>query len=166
MTTALTVIQKALSKIGVRSREVDLTTDEISDAIDELNDMMYEWDADGLNLGYTTVTASTDTVTTPDWSMGCIKNNLAIRLAPDFGGEVTQALIHLADMGYETIVNRNVSLDNVDFPDTLPIGSGNTEVSVYSNIYYTTNNDDELGTGVDFLGDDIDDILLDDTEDE
>ena len=166
MTTALTVIEKALSKIGVRSREISLTSNEISDAIEDLNDMMYEWDADGINLGYTTITSSSDTVTTPDWSMGAIKSNLAIRLAPDYDKQVSNALVVSAQQGYETLINRSIELDNVDFPDTLAKGSGNTNVVSYTNRFFITNNENELTTGVDFLDDEVSDILLDDEGDE
>ncbi len=123
--TALDIIERSLSKIGVKRSGVSLTDDEISDSISELNDMMTELDASGTKLGYTIISSSSDEITTPDWTWGAMRSNLAIRLAPEFDAVITQALAVQASDGYNAILKRTVTIDRVQFPDTLPIGAGN-----------------------------------------
>ncbi len=123
--TALDIINRSLSKIGVKSAGITLTDDEISDSISELNDMMTELDASGIKLGYTIISSSTDEITTPDWTWGAIRSNLAIRLAPEYGAAISQALVTQAIDGYNTILQRTVTIERVQFPTTLPIGAGN-----------------------------------------
>lgn len=125
MTTALEVINRAFSIIGIRSSEVDLTDNEIADGIETLNDMMTEQAADGLQLGFAKVIDKTDDIEVPDWSLAAIKSNLAVRLAPEYDRPLTQAVVMFADSSFTAIKNRSIVIGAASFPDTLPVGSGN-----------------------------------------
>lgn len=125
MAKVLEVINRAFSLIGVRSSEVALTANEKSDAIETLNDMMTEQDADGLMLGYSIVESETDEVTVPDWSLNAIKANLAVLLAPEYDRQITQALADRASEAFRAIKNRAIEIGEVSFPDILPVGAGN-----------------------------------------
>ncbi len=125
MKTALDIINRAASKIGVKRAGSPLEDDEITDAISELNNMMLELDASGTKLGYTVVSDSSDEITTPDWSYGAIEGQLAIRLAPEYEVSISQELAAQASASWNTVLKRTVSIGHVQFPSTLPIGSGN-----------------------------------------
>lgn len=122
---AIDIINRAMSKIGVKRPGIPLEDDDISDAIAELNDMMTEIDASGTKLGYTIVSFQDDDITTPDWSYGAIRANLAIRLAPDYDTVVSPALAQQAAESWKIVLKRTVEIGETNFPDTLPVGQGN-----------------------------------------
>lgn len=125
MKTAIEIINRAASKIGVKRAGVPLTDDEISDFISELNNMMVEADAGGTKLGYTIVSNQGDEITTPDWSWGAIEANLGVRAAPDFDVQITQVLAQQANESWKTVLHRTVEIGPVNLPNILPVGSGN-----------------------------------------
>lgn len=125
MKTALDIINRAASKIGVKRAGVPLTDDEIDDFISELNNMMTELEAGGTVLGYTIVSKGSDEITTPDWSFGAIESNLGVRAAPDFDAQISGVLAASASSGLKAILKRTVQIGEVQFPTSLPTGSGN-----------------------------------------
>lgn len=151
--SASDIIKAALSKIGVRNSEVALTTTQINDAISELNDMLTQWDSTSLPLGYTIISNGADIVTTPDWSHGAIKSNLAARLAPEYGKEISITLGAQILADFKNLQLRIIEAPEVFFPDTLPIGSGNqiNDFRNESNFYNDDNHDDLLTANGDNL---------------
>lgn len=145
--TAIDIINRALSKLGVKRAGVELTEEEINDSIDELNDMMLEIDATGVKLGYTIVSDKTDVITAPDWAYGAIRSNLAVRMAHDFDIAITPALAQQAEASWEAVLQRVVEVGPVQFPDIMPIGSGN-EYWNYERFFKDTyRNDLRTGSG-------------------
>lgn len=147
MKTAIDIINRATSKIGVKRAGVDLTDDEINDAISELNNMMVEVDAGGTKLGYTIVSAPTDSITTPDWTYGAMESNLAVRLAPEYEIIISQALATQAHETWKIVLKRTVEIGSTVFPDTMPIGSGNEYWNYQRFFVDTYRNDLETGAG-------------------
>jgi len=147
MKTAIEIINRAASKIGVKRAGVPLTDDEINDAISELNDMMTETDAVGIALGYTIVSNPDDEITTPDWSWGAMAANLGVRFAPDFDVSPTQALAQQAHASWKIVLSRTIQLGPVNFPTTLPVGSGNQGGDSNSNRFFGDEYSDDLLTG-------------------
>lgn len=161
MVTAEDIINSALSKIGVRNREVPLTDNQISDSIDELNDMMTQWDSDGIALGYTIISDKDDTITTPDWSHAAMKSNLGGRLAPAFGQSISGTLGAQIINDFKSLQDRVTETPEIYFPDTLPVGSGNNidNFSVRSNFFVDESYDDILTGNDQLLQDDEGDQL-------
>ena len=126
MTTMLEVVEDAFEEIGVKSAEVSLTSDELQSGIRRCNDMLTEWDDIGITVGYTPVLNGDDTVDIDRNAVGAAKYNLAVRLGPSFQKPISIALATIADSTLNTLMASVTDLSNVAYPDTLPIGSGNS----------------------------------------
>jgi hypothetical protein len=127
MATAQEVIKGALQRILVQGSEADLEPDEYQDAINDLNEMMLAYDADGIRLGYTLVGNLSDKVTVPSGALMGIKANLAILLAPDYNKPVSKGLEMAAARGEDVMRKLASDLSEASYPYTLPVGSGNED---------------------------------------
>ncbi len=125
MATALEVINKALSLIGAKDAYNDADSVDIATGIESLNDLMMTLDADGIKLGYQKVSAQTDEIGVPDWALSMVKYNLAMALAPEYGKAVPASVAVIGQGALEIARSRTVEWPNPDFPNTLPVGSGN-----------------------------------------
>lgn len=101
-TTAGDIIRRALHHILVEATESTLQPDEYESGLDILNSYMAALESDGVNLGYQQVCNIADIVNVPNGAVRGIAANLAIDLAPQFGGRVTAALLRQAEMGLKT----------------------------------------------------------------
>lgn len=129
-TTAGDLIRRALHHVLVEASESTLAPDEYSDGLDALNGYMNDLQANGVRLGWTDVCNISDVVTVPDGALRAIAANLAIDLAPQYGGRVTPALIQQASEGLKTLYRLGVKIGETRKPVTLPVGSGNWYVDV------------------------------------
>ena len=143
MATAAQVIKASLQRILVQASEAELEADEYQDAIFALNNMMLDWDASGLNLGFTEVSSLADDITVPTGALRGIIANLAIEVAPDYNGQITEGLANAASEGLKTIRKIAVGIPVSKFPCTLPIGSGNSQ-SVFNDNFYPCSEDEIL----------------------
>lgn len=145
MATAAQFIKTALQLILVQGSEADLEADEFASGVEYLNDMMAEWDGAGVSLGFTVIQSIGDEVTVPPYANQAIKQNLAVRLGPEFGGLVSPLLDRNATVSYRAMVNAAVAIEPSQFPSTLSVGSGNEG--------------NNWGCGPRFYGSDEDDML-------
>ena len=132
-TTAGDVASGALKLILVEAGDSALEPDEYADALDAMNDFMAAQEAEGLRLGYSRVCNVSDIVTIPDGAIRALKANLAIELAPQFGGKVSATLIKQANEGMNTLRRIGVKIGQARMPSTLPMGAGNYCYSTFSN---------------------------------
>ena len=140
MATVGQIVEDAFNDLEVKVAEVDLTPSEMSLGIRYLNRLMVSFASSGLNLGYSKAEAETELFTSPDWAEDMVITHLAIRLAPGFGVTVTPALVGTAQEMMKVVVKRLTELPVVNYPNSLPIGSGNWQED---NTYYF--HDDTLG---------------------
>lgn len=124
MATATDVVQSALSYNLNRQSESALEDDELQDGIDVLNDMMTGLESDDCYLGYTYITDGAQQVTVAPGVLLGIKQNLAIQLAPMFGGKVSPMLSDIARLSMKTILNAGISQPKMSYPKNLPRGAG------------------------------------------
>jgi P22 tail accessory factor len=127
MATAARVIKAALQRILVQASEADLEPDEYQDAIFAMNNLMLAYDAEGIQLGYTEVADLGDPVTVPTGALRGLIANLAIEVAPDYNGTVSDALVVAAREGLQVMRIIGQSMGATRYPSTLPMGSGNAE---------------------------------------
>ena len=132
MTTGTEVIHDALQEILVQSDEQEYQPAEYQAGMRSLNDMVSEWDALGLSLGFTLLTNITDTVTVAAGLIGAVKTNLAVRLAPQFDKQVTPGLMLSAKNGMKAVRRIAMTVAPTSLPSIMPIGSGNEDE------YYST----------------------------
>ena len=127
MTTALHIIERAFSKIGVVAAETPLSASEKEDGLDTLNDMLSEWGTNGTLQGALPVAEVGDELDVPRYSEGALKSNLAVRLAPEYDRPVTQGMAFNATDSLNQLLTAEQDLSNINFPNTLPLGTANTD---------------------------------------
>lgn len=125
MATVSQVAKASLQRILVQDSEASLDPSEYQDYIFALNNFMESLAADGLDLGWTTVSNLADTVTVPDGALRGIIDNVAIEVAPDYNGFVSQSLTFNASAGMKVLEKLGTTIIATEYPTTLPIGSGN-----------------------------------------
>ena len=86
--TAGAIINSALLRLGISNPSVGNTTN----GIGVLNDLLAEWDYDGISFPYIVAASTSTIVGVPTWALSALKTNLAVRLSVQYGKEVTQAL--------------------------------------------------------------------------
>ena len=125
MATASQVIKAALQRIVVQASEAPIEPSEAQDFIFAMNNYMFDLDARGIALGYTVVGGLGDEITIPLGALRGLIANMAIEVAPDYDGQVSQALVLAASEGFKAMQRLGQIIPTSEFPGTLPIGSGN-----------------------------------------
>jgi len=129
------VVTDALEEIITLADEAPIEPTDARSAIRALNDMMNEWAARGIALGYTNVSDMGDNITVALGAISGIKAHLAIRLAPRFDAIVTADLKQKAREGMKAILALAIDTAESAFPSTLPRGSGNA--GLYEDKFYS-----------------------------
>ena len=125
--TAAVIIKDAYFEILAAGEEQSLSSSEMQTGIRYLNRMMSRWAAIGYNLGYTEVANPGDEVNIPAGAIDAVISNLAVSLSSQFPESgLNQALITKAALGMKAVRNLSVEIIPSNYPDTLPVGSGNT----------------------------------------
>ena len=127
MTTALQVANIGLKRILVQGQDAPLEADEYADFYIAMNNWMAAKEADGLRLGYTPVTDGADEVTVPAGAIMGIAANVAILVAADYGGTISQSLAAEAAQGLRTMERIGVNIGQTSEHPNLPFGSGNRD---------------------------------------
>jgi hypothetical protein len=125
MATAGQLVTQILNEILVRESESPMQADEVQDVIFNMNVYMLAQSANGINLGYTAVADTGDTITVPDGALMGIIANVAIMMAPTFSATISPGLIAKAKVGMMAMRKLGVSMSEAEYPSILPIGSGN-----------------------------------------
>jgi hypothetical protein len=134
MATVADVAKRSLSRILVQGSEAPLEADEYQSFIMDLNNYMTSLEAEGVNLGYTIVYNLADEVTVPMGALAGIIDNMAVRVAPDYGATASQELIQNAVNGMKAMRMLGQKIPRGHYPGTLPRGSGN--YSEYSDVTF------------------------------
>ena len=125
-TTVLDIVTGALQLLEIRVAESGVTPSEGVDGLAALNDMMNEWNVDGIDVGYETLDDTADEVFVQLGSIGAMKANLAIYIAAEYGRTPSATLERRARRSKNSL-RAAIPLDPSQLPDTLPIGSGNED---------------------------------------
>jgi hypothetical protein len=124
--TARSIISDALRLILVTGDEEPIENVDMERGIRTLNRMMASFEADGIDLDYTSVSDPTDTVTIDSGAYGGVIANLALKLWPYYyKTDPSQMVMANAIIGKKELYKIAVGVDEMDFPDSLPTGSGN-----------------------------------------
>lgn len=126
-TTAGTLVKDSLIEITVLGAEAPVEPTDAQGAIRYLNRMMAAFDADGIDLGYTEVDSFADLITVPAGAIDGMIPQLSVRLWAQYsdGAPPPPDLIARAISGKNTMRNIAVTIGASEYPNTLPIGSGN-----------------------------------------
>lgn len=101
MTTARDIVTRALRKRRIIAVGVTPDAAEMADGISDLNDMLFAWRIDGIDIGHQTV-AEADTLDVPDDHILPIVLSLAERMT-DYGGQMDPADIVAAEKGRDAL---------------------------------------------------------------
>lgn len=136
MAIASDIAKRSFRRLLVEADEAPLVGTEYADFYDAMNDYMFALDASGIRLGYTAISAGTDTVTVPMGAIRGIIANMALEVAPDYGGNVTPELQVQARDGLKTMRRLGMQLIQVKYPTNLPMGSGRSDRSFRDYDFY------------------------------
>jgi hypothetical protein len=128
MTQAQSVLDDALAEILVNPSEAPLESDEVQSAIRALNRMVNAWN---FAIGWTNVENVSDELTVIAAAEEALVKNLAIRLAPQFDGFVSQDLRSQAAGSLASLRRIVIRVDPASYPSRLPTGSGNHHQPTY-----------------------------------
>jgi len=125
MTTAADIIKGSLRRLQVIEDETPIEASEIQDGLEDLNDFGSAHEVGFLALGFAPVENTGDTINIPRGAVAYFKDALAIYIAGQYGAPVSQSLIISHEKTKSAALNAYQQPIDVEFPDTLPIGSGN-----------------------------------------
>jgi hypothetical protein len=98
------LIASALRLIGVVAEGIPLTDEQAVDGMESMNQMLYEWDADGIDVGFIPQTAVEDESPLYADAQFAVRYNLALILAPEYGVEPRSTVIAFARDGYNRLL--------------------------------------------------------------
>lgn len=140
-------IEAALEEIGIASYAFDSQPEELESALRRLDSMVAEWGTRGIRLGFplsdNTANSNIDDQTSvPTSSREAIILNLALRLAPSYGRQVSQDTRNLAKNAYTSLLMRSGTIQEKQFPETLPRGAGNKPHRYETDQFFPTPTED------------------------
>jgi P22 tail accessory factor len=138
MSAAGDIIERAFKRILVGAADAAPEADEYADALADLNSFMASLEARSIRLGYTEVDNVSDNVTIPAGAILGVISNLAITIAPDYGGTVSNELAEQARLGMHTLRKLGLPRIRTSFPNTLPMGSGNIDYGGWDDEYFAS----------------------------
>lgn len=122
MATASDIISGALRKLGVRASETQIEDYETADGLEDLNDL-----GESKRL-FPAVSSASDVIRVPRGLEGALKAVLAEKLMPDYADiQLTPTLQKMFNDGWEDIWRQTNNTITVNFPNTLPLGTGNQD---------------------------------------
>ena len=131
------IIKDSLGEVTLYGAEATIESVDAQLAIRYMNRMMAAFDADGIDLGYTEVSGLADEVTVPAGAMNGVVTQLAIMLWNQFSEDgIPPDLVARGVSGKNTMRNITVTVGASEYPDTLPVGSGNEGDGTYINHFY------------------------------
>lgn len=150
--------QKILKLIGVNTRFSEADPEEVRDVLGYMEDWMLAHSAVGKRIGYNQADGTVDPgddAGIPDWSVMGVTNSVAMMVAPYFEKQIHPGIMQSARIGMQTIANRTVEVQPVQYPHRMPRGKANG--SPYAPKYYHPA--DRIRTNNDFLTDEGDEPI-------
>jgi hypothetical protein len=125
MATAGSFVIRALQKAGIRTSESPIEASEMQDGLDALNDMLISWEMSGIMLGFSPVADKDTEVRVPRFAHAAIKAELAVIMGPEYSRAADPVLLAEAQGRKDELMIAVIRIGEVEYPDSLPVGSGN-----------------------------------------
>ena len=154
-------VSAAFDEIGLAEYNFDLQPEQLQSAVRKLDAMVASWNGKGIKLSYPLVSSpentSLDTETeVPDYANEAIYLNLAIRIAPSFGKQVSVETKADAKAAYQVVMQKAAQPREMQITN-LPSGAGNKPWRYTNAEFLREPNTDPLqideGGYLDFIGD-------------
>lgn len=104
MTTTATLVGRSLRLIQVIDARQPVKAADMQTAIEALNAMVRRFEADGLALGWQPVANPSDELPLPPEAEEAVAYNLAVRLAPEYGVDVSPVVASAAVQGMNDLL--------------------------------------------------------------
>lgn len=119
------MISGALRLLGVLNEVQSASAEQGAHGLEALNQVMAEWEADGIDVQYYEQNSLTDNIPVPTNARAAVKYFLAFALAPEYGRAVTPEMRETGAKFYNSLVKNAVldSMRETDISD-LPKGEG------------------------------------------
>ena len=123
-------IEQAFDELGLASYVYELTDEQLTSALRKLDAMIATWNAKGIRIGYPLPSSPEDSdidaeTTVPDRANEAIFLNLAVRLAPSYGKQVSLDTKQNAKMSYDALLSYAAMPPEMQLPQGMPLGAGN-----------------------------------------
>lgn len=123
-------VEAAFDEIGLASYVFDLQPPQLEACLRRLDSMIADWNGKGIRLGYPIpgspqYSDMDEPSCVPDSAYEAIITNLAIRIAPSYGKNVSPATLSSAKNSYNTLLSRSSLSHPQQFTSNMPLGSGN-----------------------------------------
>lgn len=137
MKTKAEIINTAYSMLLLTGVTVGASSSDVTLALDRLEDIMYEFQSQGLNTGY-------NFEEEPDvnslsglamWMNQGVSGMLALRIAPDFGVTITPELMTPISIATSNLSARLAQVNQTNYAGRMPIGSGQKLAFPYRRFY-------------------------------
>lgn len=100
------MVSRALRLIGVKGGETPLSPTELSDGLMSLNSMAAQLEAEGFELGFTTLVTGSDTVTIPEYADDFFTYQLSARLSTEYSAEIPAFLVEAIKASRRVVVRK------------------------------------------------------------
>jgi hypothetical protein len=135
MSTAQSLIDKALFVMGASSPMKPAQPEMYQQGLDGLIDMLSRWGNLNTNLGITIPSSLTTEINNPLGTDGAIYYTLAKELCPLFQKALGRDVLDMQARLFEDLLTVYNPLPLPQYPSTLPVGQGN-RLSGYDRAYY------------------------------
>ena len=122
--SAQDIIYRALRTIGVLEAEESATDSMGQDGLDNLNDLLNEWDRRGIGGGYVTLDSLSDEMLLDPDEYRAIRLNLAIDLAVEYSAQISPMLSQMADQSMRLMEAKYTRIQPSCLDDALLIPGG------------------------------------------
>lgn len=124
------LVEMAYAELSLAGYVFDLSPEEMEMGLRRLDTMWAMWEAKGILMGYTIPSTPFDSDLDQDSGLPALAIeptylNLAIRLAPGNGKQISSDTRRSAREGYASLLIPAAMPRQQQMPDTLPVGSGN-----------------------------------------
>ncbi len=118
------IITGALRLLGVLNEVQTASAEQSASALLVLNDIMADWEQDGIDLQYYAQTSSTAETPIPAHANAAVRYFLAFALAPEYGRQVSQEMYAAGEKFYRRLTRDAVNQVMRESVTDLPRGEG------------------------------------------
>lgn len=108
--TALEMVTRALRLSGVIDEIQDPSAEQGADGLTTLNEMLGQWDRDGIKLGWQVVSALSDTLPLEFQDRRAVRFNLAVEIAGEYGIDPMPRVALVAKKTYDDLAKAHLSV--------------------------------------------------------
>lgn len=142
------LVEQAYEEIGLAAYVYDLSPEQLQSAMRRMDSMVSTWMTKGILLGYPVPVnpqnADLDESSNiPDTAVDAVYQNLAIRLAPGMGKQVSLELKALAKASYDALLMKAAFPNEMQYDGSLPLGAGNKPTMI-DRVFVSTPSDDPI----------------------